>query len=42
MKGLAFRFATVAAVSTGKDDYPHFDEIAEFVAKVMQRLTIDL
>lgn len=33
MKGLAFRFATVAAVSTGKDDYPHFDEIAEFVAE---------
>jgi hypothetical protein len=21
MKGLAFRFATIAAVSTGKDDY---------------------
>ena len=33
MKGLAFRFATVAAVSTGKDDYPHFDEISEFVAE---------
>jgi DNA-directed RNA polymerase subunit beta' len=33
MKGLAFRFATVAAVSTGKDDYVHFDEIAEFVAE---------
>ncbi len=33
MKGLAFRFATVAAVSTGKDDYPHFDEITEFVAE---------
>ena len=33
MKGLAFRFATVAAVSTGKDDYLHFDEIAEFVAE---------
>ena len=26
MKGLAFRFATVAAVSTGKDDYIDFDE----------------
>ena len=33
MKGQAFRFATTAAVSTGKDDYLHFDEIAEFVAE---------
>jgi DNA-directed RNA polymerase subunit beta' len=33
MKGLAFRFATVAAVSTGKDDYVHFEEISEFVAE---------
>lgn len=33
MKGLAFRFATVAAVSTGKDDYIHFDEIADFIAE---------
>ncbi|HMQ95928.1 MAG TPA: DNA-directed RNA polymerase subunit beta' [Candidatus Saccharibacteria bacterium] len=33
MKGLAFRFATVAAVSTGKDDYPHFEEVSEFVAE---------
>ena len=33
MKGLAFRFATVAAVSTGKDDYIHFDEISEFIAE---------
>jgi len=33
MKGLAFRFATVAAVSTGKDDYIHFEEIGEFVAE---------
>jgi DNA-directed RNA polymerase subunit beta' len=31
MKGLAFRFATVAAVSTGKDDYIQFAEIPEFV-----------
>ncbi|MFZ1360416.1 MAG: DNA-directed RNA polymerase subunit beta' [Candidatus Saccharimonadales bacterium] len=31
MKGLAFRFATVAAVSTGKDDYLNFEEIHEFV-----------
>jgi len=33
MKGLAFRFATIAAVSTGKDDYVTFDEISEFVAE---------
>lgn len=33
MKGLAFRFATIAAVSTGKDDYVQFDEINEFVAE---------
>ena len=33
MKGLAFRFATVAAVSTGKDDYLNFEEIGEFVAE---------
>jgi DNA-directed RNA polymerase subunit beta' len=33
MKGLAFRFATIAAVSTGKDDYLHFEEISGFVAE---------
>jgi len=33
MKGLAFRFATVAAVSTGQKDYIQFDEIGEFVAE---------
>lgn len=33
MKGLAFRFATVAAVSTGKDDYIQFNETSEFVAE---------
>jgi DNA-directed RNA polymerase subunit beta' len=33
MKGLAFRFATIAAVSTGKDDYVNFEEIGEFVAE---------
>jgi DNA-directed RNA polymerase subunit beta' len=33
MKGLAFRFATVAAVSTGKDDYINFEEIGEFVTE---------
>ena len=31
MKGLAFRFATIAAVSTGKDDYIQFSEIPTFV-----------
>lgn len=33
MKGLAFRFATVAAVSTGKDDYVTFDESADIIAE---------
>lgn len=33
MKGLAFRFATVAAVSTGKDDYLNFEQISDFVAE---------
>ena len=33
MKGLAFRFATVGAVSTGKDDYVSFEQIGEFVAE---------
>ncbi len=33
MKGLAFRFATTAAVSTGMEDYLNFDEIADFVAE---------
>lgn len=40
MKGLAFRFATVAAVSTGKDDYPHFDKIKEFVAEGDDKTTL--
>ena len=31
MKGLAFRFATIAAVSTGKDDYVQFSETNDFV-----------
>lgn len=31
MKDLAFRYATVAAVSTGKDDYINFDEIPTFI-----------
>ena len=33
MKGLAFRFATTAAVSTGMDDYLHFEEIPAFIAE---------
>ncbi len=33
MKGLAFRFATVSAVSTGKDDYLEFAETDEFIAE---------
>ncbi|MGB4420233.1 MAG: DNA-directed RNA polymerase subunit beta' [Candidatus Saccharimonadales bacterium] len=33
MKGLAFRFATVAAVSTGMNDYVQFDEINDFIAE---------
>ncbi len=37
MKGLAFRFATVAAVSTGKDDYLNFEEISEFVTEGDER-----
>ncbi|RWZ78817.1 MAG: DNA-directed RNA polymerase subunit beta' [Candidatus Microsaccharimonas sossegonensis] len=32
MKGLAFRFATIAAVSTSKDDYVIFPETDEFIA----------
>jgi len=32
MKGLAFRFATVSAVSTGMKDYVHFDETGVFIA----------
>lgn len=39
MKGLAFRFATIAAVSTGKDDYLNFEEIAEFVNEGDDRTT---
>lgn len=40
MKGLAFRFATVAAVSTGKDDYLDFEEISEFVAEGDAKTTL--
>lgn len=37
MKGLAFRFATIAAISTGKDDYITFEEIDEFVKEGDER-----
>ncbi len=40
MKGQAFRFATTAAVSTGKDDYLHFDEIQEFVNEGDKKTTL--
>jgi len=40
IKGLAFRFATIAAVSTGKDDYLHFDEIGKFVAEGDAKTTL--
>ncbi len=33
MKGLAFRFATIAAVSAGKDDFPTIKEIGTFIAE---------
>lgn len=33
MKGLAFRFATIAAISTGKEDYRHYEEVSVFVAE---------
>ena len=33
MKGLSFRFATIASVSTGQEDYVQFDEIDNFVAE---------
>lgn len=40
MKGLAFRFATVAAVSTGKDDYLEFDETDEIIAEGDAKATL--
>jgi len=40
MKGLAFRFATIAAVSTGKDDYIVFEEIKEFIAEGDARVAL--
>ena len=40
MKGLAFRFATIAAVSTGKDDYVVFPETDEFIAEGDAKTTL--
>ncbi len=40
MKGLAFRFATIAAVSTGKDDYIIFEETDEFIAEGDAKATL--
>lgn len=40
MKGLAFRFATIAAVSTGKDDYIVFPETDEFIAEGDAKATL--
>lgn len=40
MKGLAFRFATVAAISTGKDDYLSFGETATFIAEGDAKTTL--
>jgi len=40
MKGLAFRFATIAAVSTGKDDYVEFAETAVFIAEGDAKATL--
>ena len=40
MKGIAFRFATIAAVSTGKDDYIEFEETSEFIAEGDAKVTL--
>jgi DNA-directed RNA polymerase subunit beta' len=40
MKGLAFRFATIAAVSTSKDDYVEFPETAVFIAEGDAKTTL--
>lgn len=40
IKGLAFRFATIAAISTGKDDYISFDETATFIAEGDAKTTL--
>ena len=40
MKGLAFRFATIAAVSTSKDDYIEFPETDELIAEGDAKTTL--
>src|SRR5690606_28721220 len=40
MKGQAFRFATVAAVSTGQDDYLDFKQVDEFIVEGDERTTL--
>ena len=40
MKRLAFRFATISAVSSGKDDYIQFEEIGEFVSEGDAKTTL--
>ena len=40
MKGLAFRFATVAAVSTGKDDYVHLDQTEDIIKEGDERAAL--
>lgn len=40
MKGLAFRFATVSAVSTSMTDYINFDEISDFVSEGDTKATV--
>ncbi len=40
MKGMAFRFATISAVSTGKDDYVHFDETDVMIAEGDAKTTL--
>lgn len=40
MKGLAFRFATIAAVSTGKDDYIEFPQTDEMIAEGDAKVTL--
>ena len=40
MKGMAFRFATISAVSTGKDDYIQFPETDVFIAEGDAKTTL--
>ncbi len=40
MKGLAFRFATIAAVSAGMDDFPTIDKIADFIKEGDQKTAL--